>query len=187
MLNHNLKRVYCWSRERSRSKLIFSWFVLMKNTILVSECSENMQLVKNGFQFYFGDYGVVVPSLARSPVSSCFYIKTQPTQNTCAEDATNSLSLSLSFMGADDPLHAMTPSAELRRDLRSMHGDTVLLPGRISGSKQASPAALWWIKFHIQVNPQFLQQRPWTFKPRGSGFESWWFFSARQYQVGHTC
>ncbi len=44
----NLMRVCCWDRDRSGTKLIFSWFVCLKNDIFVSECSEDMCLWKMG-------------------------------------------------------------------------------------------------------------------------------------------
>ncbi len=52
----NLTRVCC--RDRSRTKLIFSWFECLKNAIFVSECSEDMCLVKNGSSVYLDDDGV---------------------------------------------------------------------------------------------------------------------------------
>ncbi len=41
----NLARVCCWDRDRPQTKFIFSWFVCLKNSILVSECSEDPCLV----------------------------------------------------------------------------------------------------------------------------------------------
>ncbi len=44
----DLMRVCHWDRDRSETKLIFSWFVCLKNDIFVSECSEDMCLGDNG-------------------------------------------------------------------------------------------------------------------------------------------
>ncbi len=36
----DLMRMCCWDRDRSQTKLFFSWYVCLKNVIFVSECSE---------------------------------------------------------------------------------------------------------------------------------------------------
>ncbi len=51
----NPARMCCWDRDRSWTKLILSQFVCLKNAIFVSECSEDMCLVKNGSNLYLGD------------------------------------------------------------------------------------------------------------------------------------
>ncbi len=43
----------------SQTKLIFSQFVCLKNGILVSECLEDMRLVKNWPSMYCGDDGAI--------------------------------------------------------------------------------------------------------------------------------
>ncbi len=43
--SENLVKVCCWNRDRSRTKLIFSRFLCLKNVIFVSECSADMCLV----------------------------------------------------------------------------------------------------------------------------------------------
>ncbi len=47
----DLARVCCWDGDRSRTKLIFSWFVCLKNEIFVSDCFEDMRLEKNWWQW----------------------------------------------------------------------------------------------------------------------------------------
>ncbi len=44
----DLTRVCHWDRDRSGTKLTFSWFVFLKNDIFVSECSEDVCLWKMG-------------------------------------------------------------------------------------------------------------------------------------------
>ncbi len=74
----DVARVCCRDRDRSRTKLIFSWFVCLKNAIFVSECSEDM-LVKNKSTMYLGDNGV--KELAIICDHSHFSLKNEWTQD----------------------------------------------------------------------------------------------------------
>ncbi len=52
----NLTRMCFWDRDKSRAQLIFYWFV-SKNAIFVSECAEDLCLVKNKSNMHLGDDG----------------------------------------------------------------------------------------------------------------------------------
>ncbi len=54
----NLATMCCWDRGRFQTKLVFSWFVCLKNVIFVSECLEDTSLVKNGSNMYLSHDGV---------------------------------------------------------------------------------------------------------------------------------
>lgn len=53
----DLVRVGYWDRYMSRKKLIFCLICLSEKAILMSECLEDLCLVKSGSSIYFGDYG----------------------------------------------------------------------------------------------------------------------------------
>ncbi len=92
----------CWDRDRSPTKLIFSWYVCLKNAIFVSECSEDMYFVKNGSKMYLGDNEakklVIVCdrvhfSLKNEWTQNCLYFSrgAGPWLNPCDTDSGNEL------------------------------------------------------------------------------------------------
>ncbi len=64
----DLARMCCWDRDRSRKKLITSWFVCLKKCNLVFECLEDTCLVKNGSNMYLDD------DWAKEVVIICDYV-----------------------------------------------------------------------------------------------------------------
>ncbi len=51
----NLGRMCCWDRDRSRIKSVFSWYSDIKSPDFISECLEDMRLMKNGSKMYLCD------------------------------------------------------------------------------------------------------------------------------------
>ncbi len=54
----DLVRMCCWDRDRSRTKLIFSWFLCLKNDIFVSECLKVTLSRKKWVKLFLGNEGV---------------------------------------------------------------------------------------------------------------------------------